>query len=69
MPRKPGPRTEVPNETLERVTLTLDAMTRRRLVVLGGGNESKGARVAARVAYDRYQRETEAKAPAAGGKS
>lgn len=59
--RKPGPRTEVPGEELERVTLTLDSMTRRRFRALGEGNESKGARIAARVAYDRYQREKDAK--------
>jgi hypothetical protein len=55
MARKPGPKVDT-TEPLERVTLTLDALTRRRLRVLGDGNESAGARVAARVAYDRYQR-------------
>lgn len=57
MPRKPGPKTDT-REPLERVTLTLDELTRRRLRVLGDGNESAGARVAARVAYERYQRAT-----------
>ena len=55
MAKKPGPKTEVPDD-MERVTLTLDPMTRRRLRVLGQSNESLGARVAARVAFDRYQR-------------
>ena len=55
MARKPGPKTET-QEPLSRVTLTLDELTRRRLRVLGDGNESAGARVAARVAYERYQR-------------
>jgi hypothetical protein len=55
MARKPGPKTET-TDPLDRVTLTLDALTRRRLKVLGDGNESAGARVAARVAYERYQR-------------
>lgn len=55
MARKPGPKTDT-REPLARVTLTLDEMTRRKLKVLGDGNESAGARVAARVAYDRYQR-------------
>lgn len=57
MPKKPGPKTELPvGEALERVTFTLDAMTRRKLKVLGGGNESQGVRIAARVAFDRFQR-------------
>lgn len=61
MSRKPGPKTDVPAGTpLERVTLTLDALTRRKFRVLGNGNESMGARVAARVAYDRYQAEDKA---------
>lgn len=59
MSRKPGPKTEVA-DGLDRVTLTLDPMSRRRLRVLGDGNESKGAREAARVAFERYQASTEA---------
>jgi urease accessory protein UreE len=55
MARKPGPKTETA-DPLARVTLTLDELTRRRLRVLGDGNESAGVRVAARVAYERYQR-------------
>lgn len=55
MARKPGPKTDTA-APLERTTLTLDSVTRRRLRVLGDGNESAGARVAARVAFDRYQR-------------
>jgi urease accessory protein UreE len=55
MTRKPGPKTET-TDPLARVTLTLDELTRRRLRVLGDGNESAGVRVAARVAYERYQR-------------
>jgi urease accessory protein UreE len=58
--RKPGPKTDV---DVARVTLSLDEMTRRRLRVLGKGNESAGARLAARVAYDRYQRVEEAREP------
>jgi hypothetical protein len=57
---KPGPKTNTP-EPLARVTLTLDEMTRRKLKALGNGNESAGARVAARVAYDRYQSSNEAR--------
>lgn len=58
--RKPGPKTDAPpGEDLKPVTYTVDEMTRRRLTVLGKGNESAGVRVAARVAYERYQRQTE----------
>lgn len=59
MAKKPGPKTEIP-EGMERVTVTLDSMTRRRLRVLGQNNESLGVRVAARVAFDRYQRSEDA---------
>ena len=55
MAHKTGPKTETP-ETMVRVTVTLDALTRRKLKVLGNGNESAGVRIAARVAYERYQR-------------
>lgn len=61
MPRKPGPKTELPHDTeLQRVTLMLDPLTRRKLRVLGKDNESLGARIAARVAFDRYQKSEEA---------
>lgn len=62
--RKPGPKTEVPaGEDVKPVTYTVDGLTRRRLVVLGNGNESAGVRTAARVAYERYQREEDKPAP------
>ena len=55
--KKPGPKTEVLTEQrLERVALTLDPLTRTMLRVVGDGNESKGVRHAARVAYDKYQK-------------
>lgn len=60
MAKKPGPKTELPpGEVLERVTLMLDPLTRRKLKVLGNDNESLGARIATRVAFERYQRAKE----------
>lgn len=54
---KPGPKPKATDGGgLEKVTLLLDAMTLRRLRVLGGDNMSQGARVAAQVAYQQYQR-------------
>lgn len=61
MAKKPGPKTEVHSD-MERATYTVDRLTRRRLAVLGQANESMGVRVAARVAFDRYQRSLEASA-------
>lgn len=52
---KPGPKINPDVGPLERTNLNLDAMTRRKLRVLGDGNESAGAREAARVAFDVYQ--------------
>lgn len=72
MAKKPGPKAGLPpGENAQRLTVTVDEMTLRRLRVLGGENLSKGVRVAARVAFDRYQRETDASTrsgipPAAG---
>lgn len=50
-----GRKTEKPGESMDHATVTLDEMTRRKLTVLGDGNLSKGVRLAADVAYDRYQ--------------
>jgi hypothetical protein len=61
-PRRGGPRrnagrkTELNGQPTKRVQLTLDERTVELLKVLGDGNMSRGARVAADVAYDRYQR-------------
>jgi hypothetical protein len=53
--RKRGRKTEMlPCEVLERANLSLDAMTLRKLKVMGDGNASKGARYAARIAYERF---------------
>lgn len=54
--RNAGKRTEKPAERMTRVQFTVDTKTRDLLRVLGGGNESKGVREAARVAYAAYQR-------------
>lgn len=54
--KRAGRKTELaPGEEVKQTPLMLDDMTKRMLVVLGGGNMSLGARRAARVAYDRYQ--------------
>ena len=55
--RKRGPKTELgEGERMVRVSATVDALTKRKLLALGGGNLSRGLREAARVAYDRFQR-------------
>lgn len=41
---------------VSRRTVSVDDLTWRRLVALGGGNASKGIRDAARIAYERWQR-------------
>jgi hypothetical protein len=51
MPHKPGPKTELGGTPMTRRTLTYDDMTQRMLKVLGNGSASRGARVAARIAY------------------
>lgn len=40
----------------KRTSVTIDDLTKRKLVVLGDGNMSLGIRRAADFAYDRYQR-------------
>lgn len=51
-----GKKTELGGQPTRRVQVTLDERTLEFLNVLGEGNVSKGIRLAARVAYDRYQR-------------
>ena len=55
--RKPGPQLDDPSEPVKAVTYSVDTPTRKMLKALGGGNESKGLRKAARVAYAAWQRE------------
>lgn len=58
MPRKPGPKTELPpTESLKRVTVGLDTLTLRKLEALGRGNLSRGVRFITRHCYEEYQRE------------
>ena len=42
-------------EPMERIAVTMDAMTRRKLLALGNDNISAAIRFAADVAYDAYQ--------------
>lgn len=46
-----GKKTELYGQPTRRVQVTLDERTLELLAVLGGGNVSKGIRVAARAAY------------------
>lgn len=56
--RKPGVKVEPGVDgQVSRRTLSMDDLTWRRLLVIGKGNASMGVRKAARIAYDRYQRE------------
>lgn len=50
-----GRKTEVLGEKMEKTTVLLNPMAKRKLMVLGEGNLSKGIRRAAEVAFDRYQ--------------
>jgi hypothetical protein len=56
--RRPGPKVEPEADTIDtRLTVKVDAVTKEMLKVVGAGNLSRGVRKAARVAYDKYQRE------------
>ena len=50
-----GRKTELQGQPTKRYNFTLDARTTKLLQVLGGGNASKGIRVAANAAFDAYQ--------------
>lgn len=52
---KPGPKPKHADGSVTPTSVTIDDMTRRRLLVLGRGNLSEGIRAAAAVAYHRYQ--------------
>ena len=54
---KRGPKPIHPGEPMRKQAVALDEMTLRKLRVLGKGNISAGVREAARVAYERYQKE------------
>lgn len=51
-----GRRTEVPEKDLRKVSVMIDEQAIEFLRVVGEGNLSRGVRLAARVAYDRYQK-------------
>lgn len=55
--KKRGRKALVPGEQQHRRSVTFDDMTLRRLAVLGGGNISRGVRLATQVAWDKYQRD------------
>ena len=53
--RQRGPKTLIPGEPMKRTQVTIDSLTRRKLVVLGDGNLSEGVRKAAESGYETYQ--------------
>lgn len=53
--RNAGRKTEIVGAKCRQRTVSIDEMTERRLMVLGGGNFSKGIRIAAAAAFDLYQ--------------
>ena len=55
--RKPGPKLADPSEPVKATTYSTNEMTRRKLKAIGGGNASRGLEIAARVAYDWWQRQ------------
>lgn len=52
-----GRKTEVQDQKTERVNVTLDPLTVRKLRVVGEGNLSRGIRKSAELAYEKYQSE------------
>lgn len=53
--RNAGRKTERHDLEVTKQTVSYDETTKRRLAVLGGGNVSKGIRLAAQFAYEGYQ--------------
>lgn len=53
--RNAGRKTERPGDPAKVRSVSLDDMTVRKLRVVGGGNVSKGIRLAAELAYLSYQ--------------
>jgi len=56
-PKKRGRKPINLGEVMSRKVVTLDDISVRKLKVLGAGNISRGARRAAEIAYERYQKE------------
>lgn len=50
-----GRKTEVQGEKMVRLTVTVDPMTVRKLVVVGDGNKARGVRIAVEAAYAKRQ--------------
>lgn len=55
--RNAGRKTELVSTTTKLVTVSLDEMTVRKLRVVGGGNVSRGVRIAAASAYENFLKE------------
>ncbi len=55
--RNAGRKTEKVGSPTRAVSVSLDEMTVRKLKVVGDGNLSRGIRVAADLAFERYQRD------------
>lgn len=55
--RNAGRKTEAVGAPTRPVSVSLDEMTVRKLKVVGDGNLSRGIRLAADLAYARYQKE------------
>jgi hypothetical protein len=59
-PKKRGPKPQIDGEIMKRQIVTIDSMTRRKLMVLGTDEAgksvlSRGVRRAAEIAYEKYQ--------------
>lgn len=54
--KKRGPKPKF-GETMKRCQITIDELTRRKLLALGGNELSAGVREAAEKAYERFQNE------------
>ena len=54
--RNTGPKTELLGQPTRRVQVRLDDRSIELLRVIGNGNVSRGARIAADAAYDLYQK-------------
>ena len=54
-PAKRGPKPLLGDEILTSKQVTIDRLTIRKLLVVGGGNISAAVRLAADIAYEKYQ--------------
>lgn len=65
--KKRGPK-PIYGETLTRKQVTIDSMTLRKLMVIGGGNLSAGVRLSAETAFDAYQASPDSEKPKEKGR-